>query len=311
MSRPGVALETASRANRNPNPSAAGHPVGWFPLVVLPPGALVMGRQLAPWALMWGLSIAIYTALKWMTWWRGRRIVGQVPLRRSLAYLFLWPGMDAPAFLDIRRRPTRRTPCELLSALASVLLGLVLLFGVVRIVPSGMPLLAGWVGLFGLIFVLHFGSFRLLSIWWRWHGVAAAPLMQAPIASESVGELWGGRWNTAFHVLARDFVVRPLRVRIGTSASMLAAFIVSGLVHDLVISVPAGAGYGLPTAYFCLQGLALLFERAPAGRHLGLGRGLRGRLFAIAVTALPAFWLFHPAFVLNVVVPFLQVVGAR
>jgi hypothetical protein len=38
---------------------------------------------------------------------------------------------------------------------------------------------------------------------------------------------------------------------------------------------------------------------------------VRGRLFAIAVTALPAFWLFHPAFVLNVVVPFLRVVGAR
>src|SRR5438445_420040 len=94
-------------------------------------------------------------------------------------------------------------------------------------------------------------------------------------------------------------------------SSMLVAFAGSGLIHDLVISVPAGAGYGLPTAYFSLQGLALLLERAPIGRRLGLGAGVRGRLFAIAVSALPAFWLFHPAFVLNVVVPFLRVIGAR
>ena len=70
---------------------------------------------------------------------------------------------------------------------------------------------------------------------------------------------------------------------------------------------------GMPgtTAYFGLQGLALLLERAPAGRKLGLARGRRGRLFTIAVAALPAFWLFHPAFVINVVLPFLKVVGAR
>ena len=309
MSRLGVALDTASR-HRTSLPTASG-PVGRLPLILLPAGVLISGRQLAPWALMWALSIAIYGALKWMTWWRGRTLVKQAPLRRSLAYLFLWPGMDAPTFLDARRAAVLVTSRELVSALAALSVGLILLFGAVRVVPAGMPLLAGWVGLFGLIFVLHFGAFRLLSIWWRWHGVAAAPLMEAPIMAVSLGDFWGARWNTAFHVLALDYVVRPLRPRLGVPAAMFVAFLASGLVHDLVISFPAGAGYGLPTAYFCLQGLALLLERAPAGRKLGLGRGRRGRLFAIAVTALPAFWLFHPAFVINVVIPFLQVVGAR
>ena len=309
MSRQGVALDTAA-THRASLPSASG-PVGWLPLILLPAGVLISGRQLAPWALMWALSIAIYAALKWLTWWRGRTLVNQVELGRSLGYLFLWPGLDAPTFLDARRTAAPVTNRELVSALLALSVGLVLLFGTVRTVPAGMPLLAGWVGLFGLIFVLHFGAFRLLSIWWRWHGVAAAPLMQAPITAVSLGDFWGVRWNTAFHVLARDYVVRPLRRRLGVPAAMLVAFLASGLVHDLVISVPAGAGYGLPTAYFGLQGLGLLLERAPAGRKLGLGRGRRGRLFTIAVTALPAFWLFHPAFVINVVLPFLKVVGAR
>jgi hypothetical protein len=309
MTRPGIALEMASKGDGQR--FTAGHPVGWLPLILLPAAVLISGRLLAPWALMWGLAIAIYGALKWMTWWRGRGIVAPVSLRRSLAYLFLWPGMDAPTFLDVRRTPTPVTRAELLRAVATTVLGLCLLFGAVRMIPSSRPLVAGWIGLFSLIFILHFGSFRLVSIWWRWLGIEAVPVMRAPVAAASLGEFWGARWNTAFHVLARDYMVRPLRRRIGVPTAMLVAFVGSGLVHDLVISVPAGAGYGLPTAYFSLQGLALLLERAPVGRRLGLGRGLRGRLFAIAVTALPAFWLFHPAFVVNVVVPFLRVLGAR
>ncbi|TMD21135.1 MAG: hypothetical protein E6I99_12770 [Chloroflexi bacterium] len=309
MSRPGVALELAS-ASRS-RASTAGRPVGWLPLLVLPAGVLVFGRQLAPWALMWALSIAIYAALKWMSWWRARVTAGPASRGRSLAYLVAWPGMDAPSFLNPRLRAANVSRGELGRAVAATVLGVMLLYVAARLIPMTLPLLAGWTGLFGLIFVLHFGSFRLLSIWWRRLGIEAAPLMQAPIAAKSVGEFWGARWNTAFHVLARDYVVQPLRRRIGTPASTLVAFVASGLVHDLVISVPAGAGYGLPTAYFSLQGLALLLERSTAGRRLGLGRGIRGRLFTIAVTSLPAFWLFHPAFVLNVVVPFLRVVAAR
>src|SRR6202165_3573137 len=282
MTGPGVALEMASR--RETRASAAAHPVGWLPLIVLPAAVLISGRHLAVCVLMWGVVIAICSALRWMTWWRGRSIVPQVSLRRSLAYLFLWPGTDAPTFLDARRSATPATGSELLRAMAAALLGVFLLFGAVRIVPSSLPLVAGWIGLFGLIFVLHFGTFRLLSIWWRWHGLDEGPLMRAPVAAASLGEFWGARWNTAFHVLARDYVVRALRGRIGVPASMLVAFVGSGLIHDLVISVPAGAGYGLPTAYFCLQGLALLLERAPAGRRLGLGRGLRRRLFAVRGT---------------------------
>jgi hypothetical protein len=91
---------------------------------------------------------------------------------------------------------------------------------------------------------------------------------------------------------------------------MLATFFASGLVHELVISVPAGGGYGLPTGYFVLQGLGVAGERSGVGRFLGLGQGWRGWVFMIAVTAGPAFWLFPPPFVHNVILPMLGVIGA-
>ena len=96
----------------------------------------------------------------------------------------------------------------------------------------------------------------------------------------------------------------------GVVGAMLATFLVSGLIHDLVISVPAGGGDGLPTGYFVLQGLGVVGERSGAGRWLGLGEGWRGWVFTVLITAGPAFWLSPPPFVHNVILPMLSVIGA-
>jgi D-alanyl-lipoteichoic acid acyltransferase DltB (MBOAT superfamily) len=162
----------------------------------------------------------------------------------------------------------------------------------------------------GLIFVLHFGTFHLLSWAWRMVGVDAKPLMNWPVASRSVSEFWGRRWNTAFRDLTHRFLFRPSSARLGPRLALGAGFVFSGLVHDLVISVPAGGGYGGPTLYFTIQGLGLLAERSRLGKRVGLGGGWRGRLFAVVVLIGPAVLLFHPPFVVRVVVPFLEVLGA-
>jgi Membrane bound O-acyl transferase family len=135
--------------------------------------------------------------------------------------------------------------------------------------------------------------------------------MQAPIFATSLVEFWSTRWNTAFSDLAHDLAFRPLARRFGVTSATLGVFLISGILHDLVISLPARAGYGLPTAYFLFQGLAVLAERSTIGRARGLGKGFRGWLFTLVCAGGPAFWLFHPPFVTNVILPMLRAIGAN
>jgi alginate O-acetyltransferase complex protein AlgI len=256
---------------------------------------------------MWTLSFAIFAGLKWMTWWNARQwsTLGQ---GRSMAYLLAWPGMDAAAFLDSKVRVAKPRLQQWLAALGKTVVGFILLWVIARRLPVEVPLLRGWTGLFGLIFLLHFGSFYLVALFWQAMGINAQPIMSKPILSRSLSEFWGQRWNLGFRQLAHEFIFLPLHRRLGAAATGFLVFVLSGLIHDLVISVPARAGYGLPTAYFAIQGLGVATERSALGRRLGLQDGLPGRTFAVVLTAGPAFWLFHPAFVLRVIIPFMKAV---
>jgi Membrane bound O-acyl transferase family len=283
---------------------------GWLPLVMLPLAVIATLRAAEPWVFMWALAASIFAGFKWLTWWRASAGGGSVSGWRSVAYLLLWPGMDAATFLNPAHQPATPQRPEWLAAAGKTLLGAGLFFGVARLLAPVSPLAAGWIGLFGLIFLLHFGSFHLVSLAWRTMGIQARPIMDVPIAAANLSELWGRRWNLAFHTLARDLVAATARRTLGPVAATLLTFAASGLIHDLVISVPARGGYGLPTAYFLVQGLGVLIERSRLGARLGLRRGPLARAFVLVVAAGPVFWLFHPPFVLHVVVPFMRAVGA-
>src|SRR5262249_27528747 len=150
------------------------------------------------------------------------------------------------------------------------------------------PYLTGWVGMFGMVLILHFGLFHLLSCAWRSAGVVARPLMDRPLASVSVNAFWGRRWNTAVRDITHRFLFRALGARVGVRRAFFVGFVVSGLMHDLVISLPAGGGYGRPTLFFLLQAVAVFVERSKVGRWFGLGAGWRGWLFTAVVLAGPA-----------------------
>lgn len=278
----------------------------WLPLLVLLTLAGVGARGWEPWIYMWTLAGALFAGCKWLTWRRGPH----ASTRRTLGYLFAWPGLDAPAFLRDTTPVDKPRVSEWIFAATKLLAGGLLLWGGVRLVPMDSPLLAGWLGMIGLIFVLHFGSFHLLSLAWRRAGVNAEPLMRAPILAGALADFWGRRWNTAFSTLAHRFVFRRVAPRMGAFSATVMVFAISGLVHDLVISDPARGGYGLPTTYFFLQAAGLLFERSATGRRCGLGRGWIGRAFTIFVTVAPAGLVFHPPFVHAVILPMLRALGA-
>ncbi|HEX4141506.1 MAG TPA: membrane bound O-acyl transferase family-domain-containing protein [Candidatus Methylacidiphilales bacterium] len=201
----------------------------------------------------------------------------------------------------------------------------------------------------GFIFLLHFGLFHLLALFWQSRGLDAPPLMKCPIAATSLHDFWGRRWNAGFRDIVFVLFFLPLARRYGTSAAALLTFLLSGLIHELVITVPAGAGYGLPTLYFALQGAGLMLERksharvarttccpgarsaqeaaesmrtppaASPGQQVVRATGTfaprikwlqPGRLFALAVVILPLGALFPPVFVTRVMVPFFQLIHA-
>jgi membrane bound O-acyltransferase family protein len=297
---------------------------------------------------MWLMTAAIFFGCKWLTAWRAVKPEADLTLARTFGYFFAWPGMDAKKFLasepfhpkldclkqssltSVRDTSERKQELPLIvgvqkhvppliAPIAKILLGALLLSGVARF--AHQPLIAGWIGMIGMILILHFGLFQLLALGWRKAGIDVEPIMNAPLRSKSIAEFWGRRWNSAFNRLAFEFISQPLarwiRRRSASNArwsrrssplhfttllAMPAAFFVSGLIHELVISLPARAGYGLPTSYFLSQAVGILLERALAQ--------IRGRVFTILITALPAFWLFHPPFVRHVILPFMKAMGA-
>lgn len=272
----------------------------FFPLLVLPTLAFWFRDAMAPWMFMWLLALAIFAGCKWLSFCGAKARRHRPSMRMSLGFLLAWPGMDCVAFFDRRVMAVRPTHREWLATATRILAGIGLLaLASLQVLPLP-PLVTGWLGMVGAVLLLHFGSFHLLSLLWRHAGVNAIPLMQQPLRSASLAEFWGRRWNTAFHELAARYTFRPLRRIFPPTVAAVMVFVVSGLVHDLVISVPARGGYGLPTLYFLIQGLATSAERF---FHR------RSRFLTIATVTLPAVILFHPPFVHHIILPMLATIG--
>jgi len=280
-------------------------------LAALPIVVVVVARPLPPWAYMWAVAFAIFATCKGLTFLHARATNVRAAAARNAAYLFAWPGMDPRSFFaDIAVPARRETLLACALDLLKIATGACLILIVAPRFAAAGGILPTWIAMVGVMFLLHFGFLDLLARFWRSRGVDAKPLMIAPGLATSLAEFWGRRWNTGFHVLTERFVFQPLRKRIGANAALVAAFLASGLVHDVVVSIPAGAGFGLPTLYFLLQPLGIALQRGTLGRRFGLNRGPAGWLVTMLFVAAPVRLLFHDAFVLNVMLPLFRAMGA-
>lgn len=93
--------------------------------------------------------------------------------------------------------------------------------------------------------------------------------------------------------MVQDTVFRPLR-RLPGGVAILAGFAFSAVLHEVALSLPVRACYGLPTLYFCLHGALVLVERKT---------GIESRAWTVAWVLAPVLLVFHPPFVREVVWP--------
>jgi alginate O-acetyltransferase complex protein AlgI len=230
----------------------------------------------------------------------------RLPFGRWLCFALGWFGMDPLRFATrSSRRPTGAR--ELLGQGASrLVLGAALIVAAREAWErTDSRALATAIVLPGISLVLHFGVLTLSAAAWRALGFDVRPLFRAPLLAESLGEFWARRWNLAFSEMTAAAVYRPLARTAGKPVATLAAFAFSGLLHEMAISLPVRAGFGLPMVYFLLQGLLVLAERELARR----GRAPSGwvhRALTLGAVAAGLPILFHPRFLEGVVWPLLS-----
>jgi hypothetical protein len=274
-------------------------------------GTTLLQPHLPAWAKMWLLAVCLFAFFKWLTWSHRPVRNRAIGAKQSLGYLFGWVGLDADEFCTSAPFDRNADSREWMLAVLKMLLGAAVLWGLIPRLDVDQPIVIGGLGFAGIILFLHFGLFHLLALAWRQNGVGVSPIMNWPILATSLSDFWGRRWNRAYRRVSLDWFFRPAVNRFGIVVGTLAAFLASGVIHDLVISVPAGAGYGGPTAYFFIQGLGLLLERTAVCRRFAQHHPIVGRLYTVLFLVGPVALLFHRPFLTQVIVPFLEVIGAR
>lgn len=209
-------------------------------------------------------------------------------------FLFAWPGVIPDHFRE-RRQAQAIDPARFLAAWARMALG-ALSIVVLAIYALHIPdRLLGLAGIAALLLTIHLGICELLPWSLRWAGFAVPLLFDRPWAASSLAEFWSRRWNLAFIEMNQRLFLRPVYRYFGKRGSRFALFALSGMLHELGLSFPAGAGWGGPLGYFLLQGALVAAEE-----RFRIANRVWVWLWLIA----PSPLLFHEPFRRTLIVPF-------
>lgn len=220
--------------------------------------------------------------------WSAQRVRSMSPLGLGL-YLSLWPGMD-PKPLE-RRDPEVSLPGNwFIQGWITMLAGGVGFFC--------LPLFcrSSWLALACILTTVHLGYSDVLSALVRWAGFRVHRLFTNPLASRGLRDFWSHRWNRPFVEMNRVLFLPLLENFVERRAAVMGAFVISGLLHELALSLPAARGWGGPLLYFLIQGVGMLWE----------GNRWRGRLWTWLWVFLPLPLLFHGPFREALVAPLLD-----
>lgn len=182
------------------------------------------------------------------------------------------------------RRRDRLADRAILPVIGSCLLDIVVLAAIyVLLIPriAGLPWwLQAYLAAvpFWLLLVAISSLCRLL---WLPSGQLVPAIDHQPWRAKSLADFWGRRWNRLIGDWLAQVVFRPMRRR--PRRAVLATFIVSGLLHELVVSLPLAVVYGESVwgwfvGYFLLQYCGGLLEH-----HLRLASPARRVLLWLVV----------------------------
>lgn len=258
-------------------------------IVVAAVGLLVFGRdQSAAIRLLTSSLFSLYIVKLAILLRRDVPYVNRMPPTATLLFFTIWPGMAVDSLMK-RQPPTSADVSRFVRGVMFFVAGLAVLVITALGFDRLGPLLSGWLTIAGLLLVVHFGTSEILTCVMRLCGWPVAPLFDRPEASRSVREFWGKRWNGPFIEMDRILFARPLIRRFGAARTTALIFAISGLLHEMAISYPAGRGWGLPMLYFAIQAVAVEAERRT---H----QSSKPWTWIVVLGPLPL--LFHPAFVL-------------
>jgi hypothetical protein len=225
------------------------------------------------------------------------------------AFVIGWAGMRPQPFETLGQAVLPVAWPKIKFGISRILAGIVLLIlahymvklpidsDVLYILTTAILLIA-----FSLI--LHFGLLSISVGMWRLFGVSAYSLFRAPAKAKSLNEFWSKRWNLAFSEMTSIAIFRPLKGKSGRAVALMIAFIFSGLLHELALSVPVNNGYGLPLLYFIIQGIVVLVEKALISRKVWfLQNNILARLWVFFWVVVPTPLLFHHSFIKQIIWP--------
>src|SRR5205085_907184 len=109
-----------------------------------------------------------------------------------------------------------------------------------------------------------------------------------------LAEFWAKRWNLAFSEMTAIALYRPLASSVGKTPALVLSFLFSGAIHEVVVSLPVRAGYGLPFAFFTIHGALVAVERRLARAGHPVERSWLGRVWTVIWLVAPVPLLFHP-----------------
>lgn len=296
---------------QGPGSAAFEEPVVLLPLFVLLVAslALTLPQRLRPLAAL--LLPLLTLSMAWTTEGAGWRLFytsvwllyalkGSILLRRPasyvasmsrlglLLYLTVWPGMD-PDPLERRGAEISLEGRWFVQGWVTMLLGVVGL--------AAMPLLhldSPWLGIIGVATTVHLGYSDVLSALIRWLGFPVRRLFDNPLSSLTLREFWSVRWNRPFVEMNKVLFLPLLSPWMGRKAAVTGAFVVSGVLHELAISLPVKAGWGGPLFYFAFQALGMRLQKSDS------------RLFTWLWLLVPVPLLFHAPFRQDLIAPLLQ-----